>query len=189
MKYRTIVADPPWPYKAFAKNKGGRYGDGTIGKSVISPLPYESMSISEIRSLPVLEMADKDCWLWLWTTNRYLRDAFDVMDSWGFKYGQTFIWYKTDGHPRYPATIAPNRAEYLLVGKRGKPRRIMPVASNVLEIPFNPRIYRHSQKPEQFQDLIETVCEGKYLELFARRQRVGWDVWGNEVNSTVEIEI
>jgi N6-adenosine-specific RNA methylase IME4 len=187
VKYRTIVADPPWPYpEGFARNKGGRYGDGTNGSEIV-PLPYQSMTLTEIHALPVGALSLEDAWLYLWTTNRYLREAFDVAHAWGFAYGQTVVWHKNDGHPRFPAVVAPNRAEYILVCKRGAPERLQPWASNVIEIPFNPARLSHSQKPEAFLDLIEQVSPGPYLELFARRQRLGWDTWGNEALEHVEM--
>ena len=90
------------------------------------------------------------------------------------------VWNKTDGHPRFPSVAAVNRSEFLLVCRKGKPKRIDPWPSNVVDVPFNPARLKHSQKPEKFLDLIEQVCPGPYLELFARRNRLGWDTWGNE---------
>jgi N6-adenosine-specific RNA methylase IME4 len=187
VKYRTIVADPPWDYpEGFPRNKGGRYGDGTNSSDIVA-LPYQAMTLDGIKVLPIATWAKSDSWLWLWTTNRYLREAFDIASEWGFTYRQTMVWHKNDGHPRFPATVAPNRAEYLLVCKRGKPKRLSVLPSNVIEIPFNPQTLKHSQKPEAFLDLIERVSPGPYLELFARRNRLGWDTWGNEALNHVEL--
>ncbi len=180
--YRTIVADPPWPYpEGFARNKGGRYGDVTHGRAEVAPLPYPSLSLKRIQAMDVMGWALPDAWLFLWTTNRYLPAALDTVNAWGFTYKQTVVWHKSDGHPRFPATVAPNRAEFLLVCKRGNPKRLQPWTSNVVDVPFNPQRLAHSQKPEAFLDLIEQVCPGPYLELFARRNRFGWAAWGNEV--------
>jgi N6-adenosine-specific RNA methylase IME4 len=185
--YRTIVVDPPWPYPAgFGTHVGGRRRDGTASWQR-EALPYGCLSLDEIKALPVAELAMPDAWVWLWATNRYLRDAFDVVAAWGFTYGQTVVWHKNDGHPRFPVVIAPNRAEYLLVCRRGHPERRQPWPSNVVEIPFNPQRLAHSQKPDAFLDLIEQVCPGPYLELFARRQRLGWDTWGDEALEHVEM--
>lgn len=125
-------------------------------------------------------------WLYLWTTNRYLPHAFDIADGWGFQYRQTVVWHKTGTPSPFPATIAPLHAEYLLVCRRGTPRRAGTWPTNVIAAPMDRR-YRHSQKPEVFLDMVETVTPGPYLEMFSRRARFGWDVWGNEVNSTVEV--
>jgi N6-adenosine-specific RNA methylase IME4 len=187
MRYRTIVADPPWPYPAgFAKTKGGRVADGTARRDHAA-LPYAAMSLDAIKALPVSEMADGDAWLWLWTTNRYLPESFSVARAWGFEYRQMFVWHKNDGHPRFPATIAPNRAEYLLVCACGMPKRSNALASNVIDVPFNPQTFSHSQKPDAVLDQIEYACPGPYLEMFARRARFGWDYYGDESLGTVEM--
>jgi N6-adenosine-specific RNA methylase IME4 len=187
VKYRTIVADPPWSYpEGFARNKGGRYANGT-SHTEIAALPYEAMSLDEIAAVPVGTMAENNAWLWLWTTNRYLPLAFGVIAAWGFIYKQMLVWHKSDGHPRFPQTIAPVRSEYLLVCKRGHPKRTGTLESTVISIPFNPSTMRHSEKPEAFLDYIEQVCPGPYLELFARRNRLGWDTWGNEALEHVQM--
>jgi N6-adenosine-specific RNA methylase IME4 len=121
-RYRTIVADPPWHYEEFAANKGGRYADGTSVRAV-RKLPYTALTLDAIKALPVVEMAARDARLFLWTTNRYLRDAFDVLAAWGFDYRQTLVWHKTGNPSPYITHIAPNHAEFILVGARGKPSR------------------------------------------------------------------
>jgi N6-adenosine-specific RNA methylase IME4 len=186
-RYRTIVADPPWEYERFATNKGGRHTEGT-NEWTIRDLPYESMTLDAIKALPVAAMAHPEgAWLWLWTTNRYLPEAFGVARAWGFTYRQTFVWHKSDGHPRFPATIAPNRAEYLLLCAAGKPARQAALASNVIDVPFNPQTLAHSQKPDAVLDLIERACPGPYLEMFARRARFGWDYWGDQSLGTAGV--
>jgi N6-adenosine-specific RNA methylase IME4 len=155
MRYRTIVADPPWEYERFATNKGGRYADGT-SEWTIRSLPYAGMTLQQIEALPVAGMAASDARLFLWTTNRYLRDAFDVLEAWGFEYRQTLVWHKTGNPNPWIAHIAPNHAEFLLVGARGQPARVTHLPSNVRASP------------------------GPYVELFARRARFGWDYWGDE---------
>jgi N6-adenosine-specific RNA methylase IME4 len=179
MRYRTIVADPPWEYERFATNKGGRYADGT-SEWTIRSLPYAGMTLQQIEALPVAGMAASDARLFLWTTNRYLRDAFDVLEAWGFEYRQTLVWHKTGNPNPWIAHIAPNHAEFLLVGARGKPPRTTHLPSNVLAIDTNPAKAKHSQKPEAWLDHIERVSPGPYVELFARRARFGWDYWGDE---------
>ena len=188
-RYRTIVVDPPWPYpEGFGTNNGGRYGDGTMNREIRRDLPYEAMSIGAIATLPVAELAHEDgAWLWLWTTNRYLPESFGIAQAWGFTYRQTCVWHKNDGHPRFPATIAPNRAEYLLVCNVGQPKRLEALPSNVFAIPFNPAVLVHSQKPDAVLDNIERACPGPYVELFARRARFGWDYWGDQSLETTQI--
>lgn len=169
MLYGTIVVDPPWHYDAIA--------GGTPGKIVRrQALPYPSMTVDEIAALPVAALAMPDAWLALWTTNRYLPSAFDVLEAWGFQYRQTMVWNKQSPSP-LSGTLASNAAEYLLIAARGGPRvkRRWPTTS-VIWTPKHP----HSQKPTIWNDLLEWSCEGPYLELFARRHRSGWETWGNQ---------
>ena len=168
MKYRTIVADPPWQYERFALGPGH-------GVLEVRPLPYPAMSLDEIRRLPVRDLAAADCRLFLWTTNRYLPDAFDVLGAWGFTYRQTLVWHKLDAN--LPGSVAPNSAEYVLVGVRGNPARLATMPSAVIA---TTRLGPHSTKPECWLDYFEAISPGPYLELFARRNRIGWDTWGND---------
>ena len=179
MKYRTIVADPPWDYEeGFAIRQGHR------GPVTVKPLPYPAMKVADIAALPVEDLAARDCRVFLWTTNRYLPDAFGILARWGFAYRQTLVWHKTDAN--LPAHVAPNSAEYVLVGVRGRPPRHAAMPSSVLAIGIGGRI-GHSTKPEAFLDWFEQVSPGPYLELFARRNRLGWDTWGNEALEHVEV--
>jgi len=141
------------------------------------------MTADEIRTLPIADIADDDCRLFLWATNTHLPTAFTVMEAWGFTYRQTIVWHKTKSTPQ--GHIAPNRAEYLLVGRIGHPATRTRLTDCV--VTASPRA--HSRKPECFADLIEQVSPGPYLELFARRQRLGWDTWGNEALCHVEMEV
>lgn len=184
--YRTIVADPPWEYEQFASGKGGRWADGTASWET-TRLPYGGMALEDIRTLPVARCADSSSRLFLWTTNRYLPDAFGVVAAWGFEYRQALVWHKTGNPTPWPAHLAPNHAEFLLVGVKGEPRRTDTLGSSVLSVPTNPAQLKHSQKPEAFLDYIEQVSPGPYLELFARRARFGWDYWGDQSLGTAEM--
>lgn len=177
MKYRTIVADPPWDYP-----EGFALGPGH-GVLEVRPLPYPPMPLEDIAALPVRELAAPTARLFLWTTNRYLRDGFDVMQEWGFRYRQTLVWHKTDAN--LPGSVAPNSAEFVLVGTRGILRRLDTLPSAVIA---TTRSGGHSTKPDCWLDYFEQVSPGPYLELFARRQRLGWDTWGNEALEHVSLE-
>lgn len=185
MKYQTIYADPPWKYDEFCQIHTGA---GRVTKS----LPYSSMTIEEIKSLNVASVANKDCRLFMWTTNRYLPIAFEVLGSWGFEYKQTIVWQKTGNPSPWGGSIAPNHAEYLLVAVKGKPKRLSMLKSNVIPHKVG---RKHSAKPQEFLQYIETVSPGPYLELFARPitpmfpVREGWYVWGDEVRNDVELEV
>jgi N6-adenosine-specific RNA methylase IME4 len=180
LKYRTIVADPPWHYAEGFPSGVGRERRWTVD------LPYSGMTVDEIKALTVASLAESDgARLFLWTTNKYLRAAFDVMEAWGFKYGQTITWHKTGCPSPFPTSIAPQHSEYLLYGHRGKPgRRTGSFPSSVVAAPQQTR---HSAKPEMFIDLVEQVSPGPYVELFARRARFGWDYWGDESLGTAEV--
>ena len=184
MKYRTIVADPPWTYKDGFPSMVGP-GRGKL-KRATKALPYAQMSVDAVCELPVSEMADVDAALFLWTTNRYLRQAFDVVDAWGFNYTQTLVWVKDQRSP-FVASVAPNHSEYLLVARRGNHRWSGSMRSNVVSIAAANQWRANSSKPEAFLDYIEQVSPGPYLELFARRNRLGWDTWGNESLEMVQL--
>jgi N6-adenosine-specific RNA methylase IME4 len=144
------------------------------------------MTVDEIAAIPVLSLADDHCRLFLWATSRYLGDAFDVLERWGFKYIQTVVWKKTGNPSPFGGSVAPNHAEFFLIGKRGAPPLWTRWTSSVIEVPAA-QCFNHSRKPDVFQDLVEQVSGGPYLELFARRQRLGWDTWGDEALEHVQI--
>lgn len=168
--YATVVADPPWHYEARAI--GGSKA-GTLGAS--EPFPYSTMTVDEVTALPVGDLAGPDAVLWLWTTNRYLPDAFGIAEAWGFTYRQTLVWGKNNPMP--VGSVAPSAAEFLLFAKRGKPQMQWVWPSSVLVLP-RPAARLHSVKPDAFRDLIEASSPGPYVELFARAPRLGWDSWG-----------
>jgi N6-adenosine-specific RNA methylase IME4 len=178
-RYRTIVADPPWEYReGFVR--GPNAGFGWTNKH---DLPYGSLSVEEIAELPVRDLADPSgAFVFLWTTNRYLPDAFDVLSAWGFRYRQTITWHKGDASP-FPGAVAPNEAEFMLVARRGGVRRIGTWPEAVVAATRG----GHSAKPDVFLDLVEAVSPRPYVELFARRARFDWDYWGAESLGTAEM--
>ena len=168
--YATIVADPPWAYEEGFVNGPAR----GVGWTNRHALPYSAMDWTEIAGLPVEKLVGpSDAFCWLWTTNRYLPRAFEILDAWHFDYRQTLVWHKDDASP-FPAAVAPNSAEFLLLGKTGPVRRSGTVSASIVRATRGP----HSQKPGAFLDLIEQVSPGPYVELFARQPRLGWDAWG-----------
>jgi N6-adenosine-specific RNA methylase IME4 len=158
-KFEAIVADPPWHYPT-----GGEFA-----------LPYPSMSLDEIKAMDVTSLAERDCVLWLWTTNAYLREAFDVLDAWGFEYKNVLTWVKD----RFGlGAWLRNQTEHCLLAVRGKPVWRADNWSTVL----NAKRRAHSQKPEEFYRMVEELCPGPKVELFCRDPRPGWAVHGDEVN-------
>lgn len=173
------MADPPWEYPEGFATRSRTPGVWT-GPTQTYALPYPALSVAAITELPVRDFAARACRLFLWTTNRYLPAAFGILAAWGFRYRQTLVWHKTDG---FSGSVAPN-AEFLLVGVKGSPPRLARLPSAVVSLAHTKQ---HSAKPEAFLDAVESVSPGPYLELFARRQRLGWDTWGNEALEHVDL--
>jgi len=142
------------------------------------------MAVHEIKSLPIAKLAADDCCLYLWTTQKYLPDAFDVLEAWGFRYCQTLTWCKKPRGRSQGGLYCPT-TEFLLLGRKGKcpQRRRLDTTWWLVKRPHN----HHSAKPEFFQDIIEAMSDAPRLELFARRKRLGWLHWGNEIASDVEM--
>ena len=171
--YKCIVADPPWQY--------GKWGMPSDRPNQIAArdMPYPTMSVNEICEMHIKALVADDCDLYLWATQKYLPAAFEVMKAWGFKYCQILTWCKTPRGTGQGGLYCPT-TEFLILGRRGKmPKDKTRLDSTWWNIkrPHN----QHSKKPEFFQDLIERMSDGPRIELFARRPREGWDVWGNEV--------
>lgn len=192
-KYSVIYADPPWKVKAGRALNGYKMVEGKqIFNSIESKsrdTVYRSMTVDEICNVPVSELSADDCHLYMWVTNGYLPNAFDVIKSWGFKYSTTLVWAKNPmggglgGNYRITT-------EFLLFATKGS----LKAKDRHTGTWFNcKREYdergkpQHSRKPVAFMELIEKVSPGPYLELFARRQREGWDVFGNEVENSITI--
>ncbi len=171
MRYRTIVADPPWAYRTtdgITTNARGK-------NEPTAATQYPSMSVSEIAALPVAEQVGQDAHLYLWVTNPLMFDAFPVVEAWGFRYVTTLTWLKTG--PLGMGYYFRGETEHVLFGVRGK----APIPANRRERNWisAPKT-GHSRKPDRFYEIVERVSPGPYLEMFARRRRYGWDVWGNE---------
>jgi N6-adenosine-specific RNA methylase IME4 len=178
VKFRTLLIDPPWPQPLSGKRKRAKGSHGA------DALPYPTMTLEEITSLPVGDLADTGCHLWLWTTNSFLEQGFSLMRHWGFKTLAPIHWIKPSGCGNYVI----HRTQTVLFGYKEKcifeGRRYFP---NILQINTWPK--RHSEKPVEFYELIESVSPAPRLEMFARSVRPGWDVWGNEVDATVQINL
>lgn len=166
MKYRTIVADPPWEMKAGPSSN-------SFGKS--RDLAFPSLSVDEIAALPVGDWADCDCHLYLWTINAYVEAAYRIVRAWGFRPSTLGVWCKSPKGIALGGTYALS-TEFVLFARRGSLTAFERVNTTWWRWPRG----RHSAKPEAFLDMVERVSPGPRLELFARRDRLGWDTWGNE---------
>lgn len=177
-KYQIIYADPPWTY-ADPKQNNPKMGGIT----------YPTMSLDEIKSLPVQNISEKDCALFLWVTMPMLREGLAVIDAWGFKYITcAFTWVKLNpkGEGIYSGLghWTNGNAELCLFAKKGHPKR---QAKNVKQIVLAPR-GRHSSKPDEVRDrIVSLIGDLPRLELFARQKTEGWAVWGNEVEEEEDV--
>lgn len=179
VKYRTIVADPPWPY-------WGRALTGKAdGKGSISDF-YPSMTLDEIKQLPLSTLAEDNAHLYLWVTCAFLfeADVPGLLRTWDFKYKTLLTWYKTG--PTGLGNYFRVRTEHVVFAVRGSLPILPALREQNIFLAANGA---HSVKPECFLDLVERVSPGPYLELFARRQRLGWDTWGNEALDHVELAV
>ena len=172
MRYRTIVADPPWPSPF-----------GKLGASHrANPLAhYSTMELADIRALSVSELAEDSAHLYLWVMNSNVPEGWRVAEAWGFRPLTMLTWCKPQ--PGVGQWFR-NNTEHVLFCTRGEPlpRKEVPVATW-----FKWPRGRHSEKPAAFYDLVESVSSGPYLEMFSRRARIGWDTWGNEALNHVEM--
>jgi N6-adenosine-specific RNA methylase IME4 len=184
MKYRTIVADPPWRYTSSDIVTRGKAKTASVETRKIRAAEnhYPTMGNEEIAALPVNEWADDSAHLYLWVTNpRLFRGRFekmgpvDIIDAWGFEYVTLLTWHKL-GAPGMGFYFRGD-TEHVIFAKRGK-APIDP-AIRVSNFIAAPRTH-HSAKPDRFYEIVERVSPEPRLELFARRRRYGWDVWGDE---------
>lgn len=196
-KYRTIVADPPWPmaWTAGANRKNGR---GEVHPNWKRELGYRTMSVEEIATLPVADLAEQDAHLYLWVPDRWLidGDAGRIARAWGFDPLRLIVWAKKGyGLGKFPRP----QHEAVLVCRRGDlPFQVDTVGSvQEWKRPYGPPTHGgrgigsgrvHSAKPEGFIDLVERASPSPYLEMFARRARFGWDYWGDESLNTANVE-
>lgn len=179
-KYKTIYADPPWQFQ----NRTGK-----VAPEHKRLNRYPTMKLEDIMNLPVESIADDKSHLYLWVPNALLPDGLRVMAAWGFEYKSNLIWEKVrkDGEPdgRGVGFYFRNVTEMLLFGVRGdKNRTLQPGRSQVNLLRTMKR--EHSRKPDEFVDLIERCSAGPYLEMFARGDRDGWDMWGNQADKSYE---
>ena len=166
-KYSTILADPPWDI-----HQTGNYG---------AVNHYDLMTLERIKAMPVADLCEENAHCWLWTTASTLEHGYDVLRKWGFTPRSIFIWLK----PRLGLGVyLRNCAEFVIMSNKGKKSPILFKAQ--MNWGFFP-LQEHSHKPEEVHKIIERCSPGPYLELFARRRQPGWDVWGNEIDSDIEI--
>jgi len=175
-KFYTVLADPPWQFT----NRTGKMAPEHKRLS-----RYPTMSLQEIKDLPVEAIVKDTAHLYLWVPNALLAEGLEVMDHWGFTYKTNLVWYKIrkDGGPdrRGVGFYFRNVTEMILFGVRGKNARTLQPGRSQENV-ISSRKREHSRKPDEQYDLIESCSPGPYLEMFARGPRKGWFAWGNQAD-------
>lgn len=176
-KYQCILSDPAWEYKVWSKKGAGRNAESH----------YPTMPIEQICALPVADLADKDCALFLWVTYPVLPDAFKVIEAWGFTYKSVaFTWVKTckksEGFHVGMGHYTRANAEICLLATKGSPKR---VSKSVRQLIVSP-VGVHSKKPDETRErIVQLFGDIPRIELFARQRADGWDAWGNETETDI----
>ncbi len=163
--FSTIVADPPWPVEKIAREERPNQHN----------IDYPTMSIQAIKDMApeIMSRSADDSHLYLWTTHKFLPDALDVAEAWGFKYQCLMTWVKNVGMTPFSWMYS---TEHVLFCRRGN----LPLEKMGRRLDFAAKVTRHSSKPDEFYELVSEVSPGPRLELFAREDREGFEVWGNE---------
>lgn len=176
-KYSIIYADPPWQYNDKMKMKG------VHGMIRGAESFYNTMTLKDICNLPIKNITQDDAILFMWVTMPFLREAFEVIESWGFKYKTCgYCWVKKTKNNKIHLGMGHytrGNAELCLIGTKGKKMQFKTRAQSQI---IESEIRKHSQKPDETRDKIVELCgELPRMELFARQHAEGWDCWGNEV--------
>lgn len=160
-EYACIVIDPPWPTEMVFNEQFNRGG-----------LPYPALTIEALAAMSI--PAADDCVLWLWTTNAFMHEAYHLLDAWGFEDKTIMTWVKAGmGLGRWLR----GQTEHCILAVKGTPKIHLTNQTTVLHGPRR----EHSRKPDEFYAMVERLCDGPRLEMFAREPRDGWVAHGNEI--------
>ena len=160
-KFDVIAIDPPWNYGTQFNASGRRVAN-----------PYPEMTQEELKKLEL--PANENCVLFLWTTHKFIWDAKELLDTWGFEYRSMFVW---DKQKIGMGNLVRMQCEFCLMGIKGNP--VFRDAHNIRDIFSEPR-REHSRKPEAFYDMVNSLCVGRKLDYFSREHRDGWCSYGND---------
>lgn len=169
--YNLIKADPAWHFKTRSSK-----GDAKSPQA-----KYRTMSLDQIKAMPVADIAAKDCYLWLWATNPNLPQALEVLAAWGFTYSTAGHWPKITKHGKLAfgtGYVFRCAGEPYLIGRRGKPKNVKSVRSVIFG-----QIREHSRKPEEvYREAERWMPNATRMDLFSRQRREGWHCWGDEAD-------
>jgi len=178
-KYQIIYTDPPWRY-------GGRSYDNPEKRKPLEEY-YPTMPDGNLVKLNVRKIADEDCLLFLWVVSSYLQECISVAENWGFKYiTVAFVWHKKRA---LLGNYTMAGCELCLLFKRGKiPKGKIKGIGNGIKQFYEEFSVKHSRKPNEIRNRIKKLFPiSNRIELFAREKTEGWDVWGNEVESDINL--
>lgn len=161
-KYDVIVIDPPWAYGTEYDPDGRRAAN-----------PYPEMSLEEIKAIDL--PASDNCVLWLWTTHKFMRYSFDILDAWGFRDVAIITWVKDR---MGLGTHIRSQSEFCIMALKGSPTLNLTNQTTVI----CGKTREHSRKPEEFYEMVSSLCIGYKLDYFSREKRDGWDQYGNDTN-------
>ena len=189
MKYQIIYADPPWNYSSKIANGNKKNGIVNLKRVKISD-NYPVMSIQDICNLPIQKISEKDCALFIWTTDAFLEDCIEIINAWGFKYKTVaFNWIKKEKSGIQTCYMAPwtlKSSELCLLATKGSMNKFK-AKNNIRQLVEAIR-GKHSEKPDEVRKrIVELFGNLSRIELFARQKTAGWDVWGNEVESDINL--
>ena len=178
-RYEVVYCDPPWAYRVYSEKGKGRSAENH----------YPTMKLEDICALPVAEIAARDSALFMWVTFPNLREAFQVIDAWGFTYKTVaFVWVKqnkkSDSLFMGLGYWTRSNAEICIIATKGHPKRI---GRDVHQVIIS-HIEEHSKKPAETRDrIVNLMGDVPRVELFARQKTLGWDTWGNELENDLEL--
>lgn len=181
-KYNIIYADPPWKYN------DKMVMEGVHGSIKGADSFYNTLTLEDIKNLPIKDIADENCILFIWVTMPFLKEVFEVIEAWGFKYKTCgFCWVKKTKNNKIHCGMGHytrGNAELCLIATKGKIKRINNTVYQIVEA----EIREHSRKPDEVRNrIVELLGDLPRVELFARQKTEGWDAWGNEVESDVKL--
>jgi len=165
-KYDVIVIDPPWQYGTDYDPDGRR-----------SASPYPEMSLEDIKAIQLPNA--EDCVLWLWTTHKFMRHSFEVLDSWRFRDVAILTWVKSR---MGLGSWLRSQSEFCIMAVKGHPKINLTNQTTVIY----GEMREHSRKPDEFYKLVDSLCVGYKIDWFSREKREGWDQYGAEIGKFVE---
>ena len=175
LSYDVILADPPWHFDT--------HSDKGQGKS--QSQHYQTMTMDDISALPVADLGRGDCLLFLWACWPSLPSALKVMNDWGFRYVTGGSWHKLTTHGKSgfgTGYVMRSATEPFLIGTLGGPKTARNIRNVICSADLSEQRREHSRKPDDQYDICENIMPRalRFIELFSRQSRDGWDCWGNE---------